>query len=102
MDLPLGISVLQRTDRWIRRAHCAVLTIIRDVFEGTRVPSGPPSVRFSSSSLRSKIRPFSLILRLAARLKWWGENVYFLGFGDNRFILDAYTIRLRRRMPPRG
>jgi hypothetical protein len=34
------------------------------------------------------------MLRLAARLKWWDANTfYFIVFDDDRFILDAPTIR---------
>jgi len=38
MDLPAGISTLQRTDRWIGAPLCAILTIFRRIFEVTGRP----------------------------------------------------------------
>ena len=33
MDLPIGISNLQHTDRWIGAPLCAILTFVRRIFE---------------------------------------------------------------------
>ena len=38
MDLPARISTLQRTDRWIGAPLCAILTLLRRIFEA----AGPP------------------------------------------------------------
>ena len=70
MDLPVGISTLQHTDRWIGAPLCAILTFFRRIFEA----AGPPGPRqfdgFSSSSSRSKDQPSSLILQFFVRPKW--------------------------------
>ncbi|PYL25173.1 MAG: hypothetical protein DMF37_05810 [Verrucomicrobia bacterium] len=42
MDLPAGISTLQRTDRWIGAPLCAILTLFRRSFESAE-PPGPRS-----------------------------------------------------------
>src|SRR6266516_3491298 len=44
MDLPVGISTLQRTDRWIGAPLCAILTLFRIIFESAG-PPGPRQVR---------------------------------------------------------
>jgi len=44
MDLPVGISTLQRTDRWIGAPLCAILTLLRKIFESAG-PPGPSQVQ---------------------------------------------------------
>src|SRR6266536_2914096 len=44
MDLPAGILTLQRTDRWVGVPLCAILTLLRRIFECTGRP-GPHQVR---------------------------------------------------------
>ena len=44
MDLPVGISTLQHTDRWIGVPLCAILTFVRRIFEAAG-PPGPRQVR---------------------------------------------------------
>jgi hypothetical protein len=41
MDLPTGISTLQRADRWVGAPLCAILTLLRRIFES----AGPPGPR---------------------------------------------------------
>src|SRR5438105_4555961 len=40
MDLPVDISTLQHTDRWIGAPLCAILTLVRRIFESAGRP-GP-------------------------------------------------------------
>ena len=47
MDLPVGISTLQHTDRWIGAPLCAILTFVRRIFEAAG-PPGPRQVRAGS------------------------------------------------------
>ena len=47
MDLPVGIRTLQRTDRWVGGPLCAILTILRRIFESAGRP-GPRQVRAHS------------------------------------------------------
>jgi hypothetical protein len=44
MDLPAGISTLQRTDRWVGALLCAVLTLLRRIFKSAGQP-GPRQVQ---------------------------------------------------------
>ena len=38
MDLPVGISTLQHTDRWVGGPLCAILTAFRKIFESAARP----------------------------------------------------------------
>jgi hypothetical protein len=71
MDFPVGIQLYNAPIDGIGAPLYVALTIIRKVFELART-----SVRFSSSRSRSRVRRFSVILRLAARLKWWDANTF--------------------------
>ncbi len=90
MDLPAGISTLQRTDRWVGAPLCAILTILRRIFES----AGPPGPRQVQRILFVKFaEQGSTVLAYAAirrAIEMVGrENVYFVVFEDNRFILDV-------------
>jgi ADP-heptose:LPS heptosyltransferase len=93
MDLPLGISILQRTDRWIGAPLCAILTLLRKIFES----AGPPGPRRLQRILFIKFaEQGSTVLAYPAirhATEMVGrENVYFVVFEDNRFILDAMEV----------
>ena len=93
MDLPARISTLQRTDRWIGAPLCAILTLLRRVFEST----GPPGPRQIERILFVKFaEQGSTVLAYPAirrAIEMVGrENVYFVVFEDNRFILDVMEI----------
>ena len=89
----MGISTSQRTDRWVGAPLCAILTVLRRIFESARRP-GPRQVerilfvKFAEQG--STVLAYPAILRaieLVGR-----ENVYVVVFEDNRFILDAMEI----------
>jgi ADP-heptose:LPS heptosyltransferase len=93
MDLPAGILTLQRTDRWVGAPLCAILTMLRRIFES----AGPPArrqverilfVKFAEQG--STVLAYPAILRAIEMVG--RENVYFVVFEDNRFILDAMEI----------
>jgi len=93
MDLPVGISTLQRTDRWIGAPLCAILTLLRKIFES----AGPPGrrqvrrilfVKFAEQG--STVLAYPAIRRAIEMVG--RENVYFVVFEDNRFILDVMEI----------
>src|SRR5947208_1742511 len=93
MDLPAGILTLQRTDRWVGVPLCAILTLLRRIFECARRP-GPHQVRrilfVKLAEKGSTVLAYPAILRaidIVGR-----ENVYFIVFEDNRFILDAMEV----------
>src|SRR5205809_7869277 len=93
MDLPVGISTLQRTDRWIGAPLCAILTLLRRIFES----AGPPGPRQVQRILFVKFaEQGSTVLAYPAirrAIEMVGrENVYFIVFEDNRFILDVMEI----------
>lgn len=93
MDLPAGISTLQRTDRWIGVPLCAALTFIKKLFR-TRPPSQSRQHRrilfIKLAEQGSSVLAYPAIDRAAEMVG--RENVYFIVFEDNRFIIDAMEI----------
>src|SRR6266480_1554376 len=93
MDLPVGIRTLQRTDRWVGGPLCAILTLFRKIFEAAGGP-GPRQfrrilfVKFAEQG--STVLAYPAILRAIEMVG--RENVYFVVFEDNRFILDVMEI----------
>src|SRR5438045_5640069 len=93
MDLPVGISTLQHTDRRIVAPLCAILTVFRRIFEST-APRGSRQVRrilfVKLAEQGSTVLAYPAIRRATEMVGV--ENVYFLVFEDNRFILDVMEI----------
>src|SRR5258707_4371483 len=93
MDLPAGILTLQRTDRWVGVPLCAILTLLRRIFECATRP-GPHQVRrilfVKLAEQGSTVLAYPAIRRAIAMVG--RENVYFVVFEDNRFILDAMDV----------
>src|SRR5438046_8450806 len=93
MDLPVGIQTLQHTDRWVGGPLCGILTLGRKICESAR-RSGPRQfrrilfVKFAEQG--STVLAYPAILRAIEMVG--RENVYFVVFEDNRFILDAMEI----------
>jgi ADP-heptose:LPS heptosyltransferase len=93
MDLPAGILTLQRIDRWVGAPLCAILTLLRGIFEsagraGPRQVQRILFVKFAEQG--STVLAYPAILRAIEMVG--RENVYFVVFEDNRFILDAMEI----------
>jgi ADP-heptose:LPS heptosyltransferase len=93
MDLPAGILTLQRADRWVGAPLCAILTLFRRIFESTR-RSGSRQVQrilfVKFAEQGSTVLAYPAIRRAIDMVG--RENVYFVVFEDNRFILDAMEI----------
>ncbi len=93
MGLPAGILTLQRADRWVGAPLCAILTIIRRIFESA-APSGPREVRrilfVKFAEQGSTVLAYPAIRRAIDMVG--RENVYFVVFEGNRFIIDAMEI----------
>src|SRR5438552_4279706 len=93
MDLPVGVSTLQHTDRWIGAPLCAILTFVRRIFEAAG-PPGPRQVRrvlfIKFAEQGSTVLAYPAICRAVEMVG--RENVYFVVFEDNRFILDVMEI----------
>src|SRR5881409_3862294 len=94
MDLPASILTLQRTDRWVGVPLCAILTLLRRIFECARRPRGPHQVRrilfVKFAEQGSTVLAYPAIRRAIEMVG--RENVYFVVFEDNRFILDTMEI----------
>jgi ADP-heptose:LPS heptosyltransferase len=93
MDLPVGISTLQRTDRWFGAPLCAILTVLRKIFESAG-PPGPRQVRrilfVKFAEQGSTVLAYPAIRRAIEMVG--RENVYFAVFEDNQFILHVMEI----------
>lgn len=93
MDLPAGILTLQRADRWVGVPLCAILTLFRRIFASTR-QSGPRQVQrilfVKFAEQGSTVLAYPAICRAIEMVG--RENVYFIVFEDNRFILDAMKV----------
>src|SRR5712672_423708 len=93
MELPVGISTLQHTDRWIGVPLCAILTFFRRIFEAAG-PPGPRRVQrvlfIKFAEQGSTVLAYPAIRRATAMVG--RENVYFVVFEDHRFILDVMEI----------
>jgi len=93
MDLPAGIRTLQRTDRWVGAPLCVLLTLLRRIFEsaGQLRPRQIESILFVKFAEQgSTVLAYPAIRRAIEMVG--RENVYFVVFEDNRFILDAMEI----------
>src|SRR5438552_7328345 len=93
MDLPVGISTLQGTDRWVGGPFCAILTLLRRIVESAGQPGARQVrrilfVKFAEQG--STVLAYPAILRAIEMVG--RENVYFVVFEDNRFVLDAIEI----------
>jgi ADP-heptose:LPS heptosyltransferase len=93
MDLPVGISTLQNTDRWIGVPLCAILTFVKKILDpggptGPRQPRRILFVKFAEQG--STVLAYPAIRRATEMVG--RENVYFVVFKDNRFILDVMEI----------
>jgi ADP-heptose:LPS heptosyltransferase len=93
MDLPVGISSLQHTDRWIGVPLCAILTLIKKVSAWNHRPSLHQCrrilfVKFAEQG--STVLAYPAIRRATEMVG--RENVYFMVFEDNRFIIDAMEV----------
>ena len=92
MDLPVGIATLQQTDRWIGVPLCFLLTLWRKIVGPRPIAARRPRkillVKFAEQG--STVLAYPAIRRaieLVGR-----ENLYFVVFEDNRFILDAMEV----------
>src|SRR4029434_4834891 len=93
MDLPASILTLQRADRWVGAPLCAILTFLRRILEaagrlGPRLVERILFVKFAEQG--STVLAYPAILRAIEMVG--RENVYFVVFEDNRFVLDAMEI----------
>jgi ADP-heptose:LPS heptosyltransferase len=89
----MNVQFLQRVDRFAGVPLCFCLTVARKIF-GRRPPSGPAPIRrilfvklAEQGSTVLAIPAIRRAVQLAGR-----ENVYFVVFEENRFILDLLEL----------
>jgi ADP-heptose:LPS heptosyltransferase len=91
MGPPLDTRKLQFIDRWIGMFVCAVLSFIRRVSGSPRagnIPHKPSKILFVKFAEQgSTVLAYHAICRAIEMVG--RENVYFLVFEENRFILDV-------------
>lgn len=89
----MNVPTLQKIDRWLGVPLCFALTIARKMF--TRAPApGPATVRsilfVKLAEQGSTVLAYSALQRAVQMVG--KENVYFICFEENRFILDLLEV----------
>jgi ADP-heptose:LPS heptosyltransferase len=93
MDLPAGILTLQQADRWVGAPLCAILTLFRRIFESTRRSGARRIQRILFVKFAEQGATVLAYPAICRAIEMVGrENVYFVVFEDNRFILEAMKI----------
>src|SRR6266536_1330951 len=91
MDLPAGILTLQRTDRLVGAPLCAILTLLRKIFECARRP-GPHQVRrilfVKFAEQGSTVLAYPAILRAIEMVG--RENAYFVSARKSLRALNSF------------
>lgn len=90
----MRVAVMRQVDRWIGIPTCAILTLVRRL--GDLVGVGPPEAAPRSILFVKLAEQGSTVLAASAfreAIRRVGrEQVYFLCFAENRFILDAMDL----------
>ena len=89
----MSISTMRRLDRWLGAPLCALLTIPRRLQEwfGRPADAAPQRIVFVKLAEQgSTVLAFSAITRAIEMVG--RDNVFFVVFEDNRFILDAMKL----------
>jgi ADP-heptose:LPS heptosyltransferase len=89
----MNVKLLQRSDRWVGIPLCFILTAIRALFaqplpDCSRPPRSLLVVKLAEQG--STVLAYQALRRAGEIVG--PENVYFIAFEDNRFILDALEI----------
>src|ERR1700722_3686329 len=89
----MNIPLLQKIDRWVGAPLCFFLTLVRKVF-GRSLPPGPAvAQRILFVKLAEQGSTVLAGAALARAVKMVGrDNVFFIAFEENRFILDLLQI----------
>jgi ADP-heptose:LPS heptosyltransferase len=89
MGLPLATSALQKIDRWIGIPVCALLSLFRKAFGASAPgPGKPGKILFVKFAEQGSTVLANAAIRRAVEIVG-KENVYFVVFKENRFILDV-------------
>src|SRR5437867_5319982 len=93
IGLPVSVNWLQKADRFVFAPLCFVLTLLRRV-----LPEADPSKEPHPHSLlfvKLAEQGSTVLATRAVRraTEWVGrENIYFLVFEENRFVLDVMEL----------
>src|SRR5690348_2959174 len=91
--VPMNVATLQKVDRWIGIPLCFGLTLLRKILP-SRLRPGPAAVRnilfVKLAEQGSTVLAFAAIKRAVEMVG--RENVYFIVFEENRFILDLLEL----------
>lgn len=89
----MNVKALQRADRWVGVPLCWCLTAFRAVFSGRAQRGAQPVRRLLVVKLAEQGSTVLAYAALRRAVEIVGrENVYFVAFQDNRFILDALEV----------
>src|SRR6516162_3468221 len=92
MNLPVGISTLQHSDRWIGGPICFALTLLRRLLGQNSAPVRTIK-RIGFIKLAEQGSTVLAYPAIRRAVKMVGRaNVYFVVFEDNRFILDVMEV----------
>ncbi len=89
----LPTTKLQLIDRWLGVPSCFLLTLAHKAFGGSPPPAGPPKGRIlfvKLAEMGSTVLAYSAVRRAVEMVG--RENVYFVVFAENRFILDLLDL----------
>ena len=88
----MNVKALQRADRWVGIPLCFLLTVFRKLFGGAAPNnSRPRSILFVKLAEQGSTVLAYPALRRAVDIAG-RDNVHFIAFQDNRFILDALGV----------
>ena len=89
----LPTTKLQFVDRWMGVPACFLLTLARKIFGAAQPPQGPPKGKIlfvKLAEMGSTVLAYAAIRRAVEMVG--RENVFFVVFAENRFILDLLEL----------
>lgn len=89
----MKVSTMRHIDRWLGVPACFLLTLIRKTSDAIKTKSSRPTQRILFVKLAEQgatVLAYSAIHKVIKMVE--RENVFFLVFEDNRFILDAMEL----------
>jgi len=89
----MNVTTLQRIDRWLGVPLCFALTLVRKIFDRSQPDNSQPPRNILFVKLAeqgSTVLAYSALRRAVEMVG--KDNVYFVAFEDNRFILDVLNV----------
>lgn len=87
----MKVSTMRRLDRWVGIPACALLSLWRRLLDWRRVPQSYRRILFIKPAEQGATVLADAAARRAAD-RVGRDNVYFLVFRENRFVLDAMEL----------